>query len=1010
MNIGQISTPQKKDDHAFIYVVLSAIIILLTQISHPFQTIPAYWKFFETVWERNNDLMIVLLAGLGISVLFFASAVGRILGSRQSGQKLQSISGTKTGNKTFSISEALFFVAGFAIAYGSLLAVWLPNQIQVLHLKHNEFNEWLVFGFRMNLAFAIAACSSSLARTNIFGLLKKWNRRRLPKFPELKNTLVLGAVNEEEPDEKPSWAISDLKALVGNIIITGSIGSGKTAGTILTYIAQILSNFDPRPALLAIDPKGKITQEIKKIAIRLGLGEHVLHMKLAGRVTFNPIYLPRALKGAGFSDIAKMIRAAAVNYMGKSFDSPFWEQSAGTLVKNCLIHCAATKSYYTLNDLYTTMVKAVSDDEAFIKDLEACLKNDRFDAEEKANISFALQYFHSEYRQLDEKVRTGILATSTTFLNQFQEYQASEIFCPPEESLTIRSMDEILVEGKILLFDITNDGLARSMGTFVKLHYEKAILKRLKLGQSTERPGVLLIDEYQDVVTTGYGTDFGDEMFLAEGREANAISIVATQSLSSLENSIGRDKPTHVLWNGFRTKILGHSSDLATIKSYQELAGKEEKKRVSHSYSEHSQDASPNLFMGGFDARKSNISESVNTSEQKEYVVTAQEFSRLNTFEAFMMMYDGVGTVFRKLYLKPYYLEKKNTPHSKVLASLRPAFAVLVLALAGIPMLSASPTAYAFPNVCTVMKSKDARSCMDFTVGSCMCGWPIPRPCANFSYYVPQTFIEVMPEPKSSFFGDMPGAASQLAALGPRPIPYGVEGDDDTQTFQSHVTSVPFTEIPFQALPCGGGAVDRLCFEGMSEHLGSNWTTGSADLLQPNFLAWGISPKACLLKGAATSLSGEPGGGYSSSSSCSFPLQAVPKYPPSSHSACTGWGVFYPRIGVYNGPAQTTGALMVAARMKSLSTEIFHATPASFDEIWQMIYPQSSSCFREGQNVGILDTIKNVREIGRLTSGKLTGYLFTVWSKVSCCRDLAEVPAAYAAIEAMNLACQGLGG
>lgn len=73
-----------------------------------------------------------------------------------------------------------------------------------------------------------------------------------------------------------------------------------------------------------------------------------------------------------------------------------------------------------------------------------------------------------------------------------------------------------------------------------------------------------------------------------------------------------------------------------------------------------------------------------------------------------------------------------------------------------------------------------------------------------------------------------------------------------------------------------------------------------------------------------------------------------------------------------------------------------------------MIFPQSSSCFREGQNVAALDTFKNVREIGRLTSGKLTGYLFTVWSKVSCCQDLAEVPAAYAAIEAMNLVCQGL--
>jgi len=196
----------------------------------------------------------------------------------------------------------------------------------------------------------------------------------------------------------------------------------------------------------------------------------------------------------------------------------------------------------------------------------------------------------------------------------------------------------------------------------------------------------------------------------------------------------------------------------------------------------------------------------------------------------------------------------------------------------------------------------------------------------------------------------------------------------------------------------------------MSEHLGLNWSTGSADLLQPNFLAWSLSPKACLIKGAAMSLSGESGSaGYPASPSCSVPMSWLPKYPPSTHSACTGWGVFYPRSGIYSGPAQTTGALMVAARMKSMSNEIFHATPSSGDEVWQMIYPQSSSCFREGQNVSVLDAAKNVREIGRLTSGKLKGYLFVVWSKVSCCRELAEVPTAYAAIAAMDALCAGLG-
>jgi hypothetical protein len=101
---------------------------------------------------------------------------------------------------------------------------------------------------------------------------------------------------------------------------------------------------------------------------------------------------------------------------------------------------------------------------------------------------------------------------------------------------------------------------------------------------------------------------------------------------------------------------------------------------------------------------------------------------------------------------------------------------------------------------------------------------------------------------------------------------------------------------------------------------------------------------------------------------------------------------------------------MVASRIKSIGAEVLKATPASLDEKWQMISPQSSSCFREGQNVGALESVKNVREVGRLLSGKLKGHLFVVWHKVSCCRDLVEIPKVEAAIAAMKAACQSQGG
>ena len=69
-----------------------------------------------------------------------------------------------------------------------------------------------------------------------------------------------------------------------------------------------------------------------------------------------------------------------------------------------------------------------------------------------------------------------------------------------------------------------------------------------------------------------------------------------------------------------------------------------------------------------------------------------------------------------------------------------------------------------------------------------------------------------------------------------------------------------------------------------------------------------------------------------------------------------------------------------------------------------MIYPQSSSCFKEGQNLGFLEMAKGLHEERRLL-GKPQGYLFVIWKKVSCCHDIPEVATTIAALSALSLAC-----
>jgi hypothetical protein len=448
---------------------------------------------------------------------------------------------------------------------------------------------------------------------------------------------------------------------------------------------------------------------------------------------------------------------------------------------------------------------------------------------------------------------------------------------------------------------------------------------------------------------------------------------------------------------------------------FQEPLGAEERERRSHSFSESSQDAQRDLLFGGFDSNKSNISESISTQISQEYTVTAREFSRLRAFEAFAQVFDGLETRFEKLYLKPYFLKDMRTAHRVIMDQMRASAAVthaplkfLLLWGLGTCLIEAPASAdILFPNVCSVVKAPEFRSCLEFSVSGCMCGLPVPRPCAQISYHVPQTFIEVWPNSKNSFFTSIPGALVQLKAHEAfNFIPFGSDDDQSSYAFQARAIPVPFGMVTLAPLPCGDTRVDKPCFDLMSEDLGKNWNTGGADSLQPQFLAWSLAPQACLLKGTASGLAGIepiPSFGFDSGG-CSYPLGMLPKFPPSAREACNGWGLFFPRSGIYQGGSRSIAALMVAARLKSLGIEVAHTIPGGPGETWQMLYPQSSSCFKEGENPGILELTKGLREERRVL-GRPNGYLFVVWKKVSCCRDLPEVASTLAALTALSAAC-----
>src|SRR5262249_30544567 len=146
-----------------------------------------------------------------------------------------------------------------------------------------------------------------------------------------------------------------------------------------------------------------------------------------------------------------------------------------------------------------------------------------------------------------------------------------------------------------------NPGLARTIGTLMKQDFQRAVLNRIpRLESEPTRPGrdvLFLCDEYHAFATCGESDPSGDEKFFAVARRARCITVIATQSISSLRSTVPGES-WRTLLQTFRTKIFLSLSDDFSARTASELCGKEEQLKPNYSLSEHGQDAGVSVLTG----------------------------------------------------------------------------------------------------------------------------------------------------------------------------------------------------------------------------------------------------------------------------------------------------------------------------------------------------------------------------------------------------------------------------
>ena len=217
----------------------------------------------------------------------------------------------------------------------------------------------------------------------------------------------------------------------------------------------------------------------------------------------------------------------------------------------------------------------------------------------------------------------------------------------------------MIEKGKIIVLNMNiaeYKNLSKIIAAYLKLDFQTEVMARLAKHENSIRSVCFISDEYHEYVTDT------DADFFAQSREAKCINIVATQSYTSLLNSINNQYTVKVIIQNLINKFWFRTDDTFTIEDAQKQLGKEDKQKFSKSISESSKDPKIISLSSIFSYDKPNFSESLNEYTQYDFIFDTNFFTqRLNTFSCLAFLSTGKSIIPpQKIDLTPYFIIDKD--------------------------------------------------------------------------------------------------------------------------------------------------------------------------------------------------------------------------------------------------------------------------------------------------------------------------------------------------------------
>ena len=445
------------------------------------------------------------------------------------------------------------------------------------------------------------------------------------------------------------------KSLYQNILITGTIGTGKTSSAMYPFTKQLIeySCRDPlnKIGMLILDVKGNYHIKVMEFVKKCNREDDLIVISLNGSFKYNPLHKPN-LKP---SILANRLKTILLLFSPNNSES-YWLDKVEQVLTECIKLCRLyNNDYVTFEEIH----KLISIDNYYLEKIIVLRKkfvNNEFSNEDIYNLISSLNFFQKEFLMLDQRTLSILKSEITRITNLFvSDYEIYKTFNPKIEDLNFFGFEDLIKNGKIVVLNMNISeykNLSKIIATYLKLDFQTEVLTRLSNNfQISNRTVAFISDEYQEYCTSS------DSEFYAQSREAKCINIVSTQSYTSLLNSLNNKYSVEVIIQNLVNKLWFRTDDIFTIECAQKQIGKEDKEKQIRSISENAKETNYSYITNSLNSMDSSISESISTQLSYEFVYDTKFFSQeLENFCALSFLSDGNKIMEpQKIKLKPYF-------------------------------------------------------------------------------------------------------------------------------------------------------------------------------------------------------------------------------------------------------------------------------------------------------------------------------------------------------------------